>query len=545
MKKIFLFSALALGTLLTGCNDEVEGLNTSNGNEVKLFIDGPASRVVTDGNASSFEKDDQIAINSVGLAPEMENETFTVGEGGSLETEETFYYDGNKSATFYAHYPTTATYNEGTVSVTVPAIQSSLEQYEATDFMTSTATGSPSTNNGGVSLKFTHRLSLVKITWNGSNTATDIVMKSLKPTVTWTHATDALTTSGTATDIVMWKVDPKKQEYWVLIPPQTVAKGTTLLEIRDGDRVYPYLPAVDLTFNDKNIRKITLDTKEENGTTEVIATSISIESWGDDETIANGDLESTVLPKSILIDETTGKFSGVTALTALTKKTTQAGVWGFDADTEDGAKIELVTCPEDQEAKAIHINIPKFKKDGTTETKWYENALYYQLSDEAASTIKPGKNYKLTFMLRSNSLDKKQLRMHVVRAEVDNEFFPITQENSRKEGETTLIYKEQEFGAYYETVKDDKTVKNYYWMGAQYPFTSPEKDGETYVEKKEYEPKTYYVNFAQITTAGNGSTYRENPSSIADFSHVALVFAVNTGHNVDFYIKDIKLEEEE
>ena len=536
MKTQLLFTALALATILTGCSNEEESMNSSGESKVTLFIDGPASRVVTNGNATTFETGDQIVINSVGLAPEMENETFTVGEDGSLATELTYYYDGNKSAKFYAHYPTTAVSNQGTVSITVPEIQLGEEQYNAFDFMTSTATGSASTNNGGVSLKFAHRLSLVKIIWNGSTTATDIVMNKLKPTVTWTHATDALATSGTATDIVMWKIDPKKQEYWALIPPQTITKGTQLLEIRDGDKVYPYIPNVDIAFNDKNIRKITLATKEENGQTEVVATSITIDKWGDDEEIKDGELESTVLPQSILIDEATGKFTGVTALTALTKKTTQAGIWGFDADTEDDAVIELVKCPVDETAQAIHINIPQNKKEPDAEgnqvaTKWYENAMYYQLTDEAARSIKPGKLYKLTFKLRSNSLTKQQLRMHIMQSDLDNQFFPVTQEAN----------KDKELGESYVRASDNTT--QYYWMGAQYPFTSPAKDGETDIENTNYEVKTYYVNFAKITTAGNGSTYREAPCSIADFGHVTLAFAVNSGYGVDFYIKDIQFEE--
>ena len=282
MKKYYLFTALALAAAFTGCSDE-ENMLQSGENKVSLFIDGPASRVSTTGNATTFDAGDQIAINSDGLAPEMENEIFTVGEDGSLEANLSFYYDGSKSAKFYAYYPITASHNQGAVTISVPTIQQGEEQYNANDFMTATSTGSASENDGGVSLKFSHRLSLVKIVWDGSTTATDIEMFGIKPTLTWTYATDALTAGGTATNIVMWKIDPSKQEYWALIPPQTIAKGTKLLEIKDGDRVYPYTPNVDIAFNDKHVRKITLNTKEENGSIEVVATSISIESWSEDE----------------------------------------------------------------------------------------------------------------------------------------------------------------------------------------------------------------------------------------------------------------------
>ena len=522
MKKYFLFTALAFATILTGCSNEEENPSISGENQVKFFIDGPASRVVTNGNATSFEAGDQIAINSIGLAPDMENETFTVGTDGSLEADLSFYYDGNKSAQFYAHYPITATSNAGTVSITVPDIQKGEDQYNATDFMTATATGSATTNNGTVSLKFTHRLALVKINWEGSTTATDIELFGIKPTVTWTQATDGLTAGGTATNIVMWKVDQSKQEYWALIPPQTITKGTKLLEIRDGDKVYPYTPNQDIAFNDKHIRKITLNTKEENGNTEAVATSISIENWAEDDEVSEGELESTVLPQSILINADQGTFKNVTALTALTKKTSQAGIWGFDADTDDGAVIELTTCPVDDTAKAIHINVPQYKTDGTSATKWYENAMYYQLADEAANTIKPGKLYQLKFKLRSNSATKQQLRMHVMQANLDNMFFPIVQPANM----------DKELGESYIRTSDNTT--QYYWMGAQYPFTNTTDT---------YEEKVYYVNFAKITTAGNGSSYREDACTIADFGQVALCFAVNNGYDVDFYIKDITFEE--
>lgn len=513
MKKQFLFTAMALATFFIGCSDE-ETPNIGSENKVKFFIDGPASRVVTNGNATTFEAGDQVAINSSGLAPEMENEIFTVGADGSLNADLSFYYDGNKSAKFYAYYPTSAIHSEGNVTHTVPAVQQGEEQYNANDFMTSTATGSPTTNNGAVSLKFSHRLSLVKIIWEGSKTATDIEMFGIKPTVVWNYATDAVTAGGNATNIVMWKIATDKQEYWALIPSQTIAKGTKLLEIRDGDKVYPYTPNVDLAFNDKQVKKITLTTKEEEGSTEAVATSISIEDWVEDTTVSEGDLTATILPPDTLISPDMGKFTGVEALTLVSKAKTKAGIWGYAANKD--AKVELIT---EDTVKVLHINIPKLSSDlaATDSCRWWNNAMYYQLTDEAAKGIKPGKPYRLTLKLKAGTADKGAMVQILKADEATNTYFGM---NNKK------------------TLRPDTLA---YTNRMYYPALKPAQ------QETGYNELVYYVNFASVLDAAG--KVRETPGTLADFGQVVLMISINTGnsaaqaYDVDFYVKDITLEE--
>jgi hypothetical protein len=265
------------------------------------------------------------------------------------------------------------------------------------------------------------------------------------------------------------------------------------------------------------VKKITLNTKEYNGPVEVVATGIEVEDWTEDEEVAEDSLVSIALPTDTLIYPDWGKFVGVESLVALEKKKTQAGVWGFDADKE--SVIELVTCPDDPDAKAIHFNVADstMTADNTlAATKWYQNAMYYQLADSVAKGIKPNKHYVLKFKLRSTSADKKQLRLNIMQANLDNNFFAITTDVTKE-----LDYK-------------NETTGKYNWVGTQYPFP---------VKADEYEEKTYYINFGRIVQSGTGDIVRETPGSIADFGHIAICFAVNNGYGIDFHVKDIELTE--
>ena len=529
MKRKLLYTAWAIGALFTACSSEeiFDDPNQDIRKEVKLEIAGSVSRTTTTGSSTTFVEGDVIGISSSGLDMDMNNAKYTVGNNGEL-TGGVFYYDGNNKATFYAHYPYSATYSVGKVAMTVPSKQATEAAFNAADFMTATAIGDPA-ENGAVKLQFKHRLALVKVVWSTSTTANNILLKNVKPTTTWTQSTDACVTSGEPIEINMWE-QGSKQEFWALIPEQTIDKGTELLLINAGSKDYTYTLTDNIVFSASAVKKITLSLKPSGGGNsgsggdnsesggenddyyvDAIISNLEIGDWGDENQQLSGTVEETVLPPHVLISENVGKFKNITQLTPLTKKTAIAGVWGFDA--ADNATIELTTCPVDNAEKAIHINVP-------TKANWWEDAVYYRLEESAASGIKKDKLYELKFKVRSNTADKLQLRLHVLQAEKDNHYFAITQENN----------KDKALDATYES-----NGTKWYWLGAQYPFTNA---ADT------YEEKTYYVSFNKDLKATNGSETNEYPVTNSDsFDSVAICFAVNTGHGVDFYIKDITLIE--
>ena len=488
MKKQTFFSTLALATIFAACSNEEAATVDKENRKVSLVVLETVSRTVTNGNTTTFVEGDGIGITSKGLDVDMSNATYTVGANGSLSGG-SFYYDGDKKATFYAHYPNTATYKSGTVSMSVPANQATEAAFNACDFMTSTATGDPATG-GTVVLKFKHRLALVKVIWNGSETATDVSLSSDKSAVTWTHATDACTASGDAIHINMWKQNGK-QEYWAMIPEQTIAGGKQLLTIADVDKNYSYTPSTDLVFSANNVKKITLNV-DESGDVEATISDIDIENWQEDNKETDGTVEEFEIPAVELISVAEGQ--NIT-LTPNNKNNAAAGAW--NAAVETGSTIEVASD------KAIHMNIGK-------DAKWWNNAVYFRPSEAKAAQIKPTL-YKLTFKVKASAA-KKGFMVQVMKGdESANTYFGILNVDP--------------------ATKDQVTYNRMY-----YPILSEEQ-----VSGGGYVTMNYWVNFGKILdTAGTTVT----DGKAGDYSKVLLTLSVNTGttdanaYGVDFWFKD-------
>ena len=421
----------------------------------------------------------------------MTNSTFTVTESGGLSGG-SFYYDGDKKATFYAHYPTTSTYKSGTVSMNVPANQASETAFNACDFMTSTATGNPTTG-GTVVLKFKHRLALVKVIWNGSASATNVTFLGAKPTVTWTHATNACATSGDAIDINMWK-QGEKQEYWAMIPEQTIASGSQLLTIADGGKSYCYSPAANLVFSASYVKKITLDVNE-SGDVEATISDIEIENWIVDNNDGGGYVEEVVLPPVELISAEAGQN-----ITLIPNSKNNAVADAWNVALEEGSIIEI------DSDKALHMNIGK-------DAKWWNNAVYFRPSETLAAQIKPTL-YKLSFKAKANVADKGFMVQVMKGDENANTYFGII--NSDPTGKENVTY----LRMYYPSFKEAQ-IGNYVEM-------------------------TYWVNFGQVIDAA-GTTITEG--KVGDYEKVLLTLSVNTGtsaanaYGLDFWFKDFTFVE--
>lgn len=495
MKKQTLISALALAAIFAACSNEEAATVAGENQKVNLVIQETVTRTVTDGNSTTFVEGDQIGITSSGLDIDMSNATYTVGADGSLSGG-SFYYDGNNKATFYAHYPITSTYSEGVVTLSVPANQATEAAFNACDFLTSTATGDPTTG-GTVVLKFKHRLALVKVIWNGSTTATGVTLLGAKPTVTWTHATDACATSGDAIDINLWKQDGK-QEYWAMIPEQTLASGKQLLTIADADKNYSYTPSADLAFSANNVKKITLNVNEA-GDVEATISDINIENWEEDTNDGGGTVEEIETPAVELISETDGR--NIT-LVAGTKNNPAAGVW--NAAIASGNTLVM-----DDTENAIHLKVDTI---GGVDGKWWNNAVYYRPSETLAAKIKPAL-YKLTFKAKAGVAEKGFLVQVMKGDESTNTYFGILNVDPSTKTEVTYTR------MYYPSFKAELFTDN----------------------AMDYQTMTYWVNFGTIINA-DGTTVTEG--KVGDYDNVLLTLSVNTGtsaanaYGVDFWFKD-------
>lgn len=501
MKTTYLLPAVALAALFISCCKENDEPANHKRQEVRLIIDGPATRTVTNGNSTTFVEGDAIGITSSGLDIDMSNAIYTVGTGGSLSGG-SFYYKGNNSARFYAHYPTGATYTSGTVTLSVPANQNTEAAFNACDFMTATATGTPTVNGGQVSLKFKHRLALVKVVWNGSATATAVRMSGAKPTVIWTQATDVCTTGGDAIDINLWKTGAG-QEYWGMIPEQTIAQGSRLLTISDGDKDYEYTTTKAVSFSTGTVKKITLNLTQGGGI-EAHISDIAIENWienGDSE--ITGKVDEVEVPAVEIISEAAGKDI---TLTPNSKATAAQGAWNVAVEEEN--IIEM-----DNAEKAIHFNIKATNATGKA-SSWWNNAVYYRPSAETASRIMPTL-YKLTFDAKASEANKGFMIQVMKGEENTNTYFGITN-----------------------TDPSGKADTNYLRM--YYPSFTAEQVASGYVTL------TYWIDFSKVVST-DGKTITEGKAG--DYDKVLLTLSINTGttdanaYGKDFYFKNFKFEE--
>lgn len=494
MKKQTLLSTLVMAAIFAACSNEETTSVAGENRKVNFVIQETVSRTVTNGNITTFVEGDAIGITSSGLDIDMSNATYAVGANGSLSGG-SFYYDGNNKGTFYAHYPITSKFSEGTVSMSVPANQATETAFNACDFMTSTAIGDPTTG-GTVVLKFKHRLALVKVIWNGSTTAKGVSLLGVKPTVTWTQATDACETSGNAIDINLWKQDGK-QEYWALIPEQTLAKGSQMLTIEDADKSYSYTLSTNLAFSANNVKKITLNITEA-GDVEAVISEIDIENWDEDTNDGGGIVEEVILPPVELISEAEGK--NIT-LTPNNKNNAVAGAW--NVAVEDGNTIEI------DSDNSLHFNISK--------GSWWNNALYFRPSATLAAKIKPTR-YKLTFEAKASAAGKGFMVQVMKGDESANTYFGISNVDP--------------------TTKDDVTYNRMYY---------PSFKEEDFTDNgMGYKTMTYWVDFAKVLDKDGGDITDEK---VGDYEKVLLTLSVNTGssdanaYGVDFWFKNFTLIE--
>lgn len=508
MKKIiFLATALSL-VFAAGCKKDEQPEN-KDGRKVEFVIEETATRTVTEGNTTRFVEGDKIGVTSTGLAAEMNNALFTVGADGRL-TGSAFYYEGNNTATFFAHYPASAPCNAGAVAMTVGTDQSTAELFNANDFMTATAIGDPAVNNGVVSLKFYHRLTLVKVKWTAETDVISVSLDNIKPVMTWKHSDNSLTASGETVSIKTWEQD-QTQEFWALVPSQTIAAATELITIRENGKSYNYITAGDVTFNANTIKTITLSIAADDAV-EAVFGDIEIEDWGNDAVDGGGNVTEYDPPQVKLI---TLEESRNITLTPGTKGNAAPGVWTVDVDDATTANnvIEFVTT--DETDRHLHMNVEK--------GNWWDNAIYWRPDAELADKIMP-KLYKLTFEAKASEANKGFI-VHVMDGtQTVNTFFGII--NSDPTSKPDVVYNTQ----YYPSFKEDQ-------VGT-------------------YQPLTYWIDFGtkcwkeldeEATETEGKNVYKTvyADAGYGDYTNVLLTFTINTsnGYGTDFHIRNIVFEE--
>lgn len=359
MKKHFILAAMAVAAIFAGCsNENEENLMPNEGAPVNFVIDGPVTRTTTnaDTGVTSFVENDKIAIYSNGLPNEMVGAVFTVGSGGALTGDASYTFNGVDGAFFYAYYPTTATGSTTNVAFTVAADQSAANALDTSDFMTAT-TSVPEAKADAIPLAFKHRLTLVKVALSGI-TANRVEINNVMPTATWTYSTDNVATSGDAITITMGS---KGNEYWAVIPAQTINTGTVLFTITADGKTYTYTPTVsNITFNEGKAKKFALALASTGDGTLVSLSTDMEAAWGKEEGDESGNITEVPLIAPVT--------AGTQIRPGLSKRTElQAGGWG----TVFTAASFTATAAAQDGGFDIDVTAP-------ASGSWYNRTLFYR-----------------------------------------------------------------------------------------------------------------------------------------------------------------------
>lgn len=420
MKKHFILAAMAVAAIFAGCsNENEENLMPNEGAPVNFVIDGPVTRTTTTpGGVTSFVEGDKIAIYSDGLLNEMTGAVFTVGGGGALTGDASYSYDGMSGASFYAYYPTAATGSATNAVFTVATDQSAEGAFGASDFMTAKKTVDAATADA-ISLSFAHRLTLVKVALSGI-TASKVEINNVQPTATWTYSSDAVVTSGTATTIKMGKYG---NEYWAVIPAQTVNTGTVLFTITADGKTYTYTPASNITFNEGTRKKFTLAISAD-GKTVVSLSKLADVQWGAEESV-EGDVTEYVKNYISLTDES------IASITDRNKLIGGDTPWGF-FDAASGT--------------ASNSNGTLTIATTSISASWYNRTLYYY----SPETLSPGE-YTLSFKAKTAGISKNLQISLVSSTAVESskysfcQIIPSGNANAYTGGPQTITTKETEY----------------------------------------------------------------------------------------------------
>lgn len=362
MKKITIIAALA-ALAFTAC--EKNGQTPVSGtSEVRFVMDEVVTRVTTAGTVTTFDEGDQIAITSDGLYEDIANEKYTYKSTG-LDGKSVLFQETGE-ASFVAHYPSSLNNEDGSIKMTVPAVQTA-DNFHDNMFMVATAKGSATDNV--VTLKFAHQLAWVKVVLEGID-GTAVTLHGVKPTVTWTSS--ALEASGTGTDITTWK--QTGQEYWALVPAQTIDASTKLITVETATTAYEYTLASELTLTTAKVKTITLSLDPRTGLTQA---SFSVDSvneieWTNDDT----ELEDFVTEKPaeplFLISAEDGSFDANTVFASgMTNYTNLTAGWNVGSNAsvivEGGnAQITVTNASNARYNRGIAFRTASIPEDVTT-----------------------------------------------------------------------------------------------------------------------------------------------------------------------------------
>lgn len=423
MKKFAFIAASTL--LLASCSEENAPVNPAENQAITLSISEPVvlSRTVTSetGNVlkTTFVAGDKIGVSATGGASAT-NAKFTVSaDGTSLTTETPINFQFNTDAALTAYTPYAAGESPN-VTFTIKPDQTVANDFNASNFMTSKATVSKA--NPTASLTFSPRMTLVYVEMAGALgvNATNLKLRGIKPSLTWTASTDAVVAEGGATDVTMHKA-ADKSVFMAFIPAQTTTAGEQLFAITIGSDSYSYKPTGEIAFKEGTVKRFKL-TVNADQTVNIESSVVNGTDWtndGDATENVGGELTRNYLE---LISVADGKFTGKT-LNKITGMSSATEGWNaLIAGTDNNSTITI-----EDDAAVITTN------GGS----WYQRGLYFRSPNGIGTQHK----YQLKFDVKGGT----DIQVGVLRAQPHelgstNVFFAVAGNTAAKVEKTEADY---------------------------------------------------------------------------------------------------------
>ncbi len=424
MKK---FAFIAVSTLLlASCSEENAPVNPAENQAITLSISEPVvlSRTVTSetGNVlkTTFVAGDKIGVSATGGASAT-NAKFTVSaDGTSLTTETPINFQFNTEAVLTAYTPYAAGESPN-VTFTIKPDQTVADDFNASNFMTSKATVSKA--NPTASLTFSPRMTLVYVEMAGALgvNATNLKLRGIKPSLTWTASNDAVAADGDATDVTMHKA-ADKSVFMAFIPAQTTTAGEQLFAITIGSDSYSYKPTGAIEFKEGTVKRFKL-TLNADQTVNIESSVAGVTDWTDTSATENenGELTRNYLE---LISVANGTFTGKTLNTATGMQGAKEGWNAIIAGTDNNSAITI-------EGDAAVI--------ATNGGSWYQRALYFRTPNNI--NINTAHKYQLQFDVKGGT----DIQVAVMRGQekdifTSNAYFAVAGNTAAKVEQTKADY---------------------------------------------------------------------------------------------------------
>lgn len=440
---------LVAAFIATGCSQENNkpqtGIKKGTPAEFIMTINGGASmRTVTthdeNNRTIAWRTGDEVGIFAVSDDGTQDNCKYTYDgtEWKAVNITDAIALEDGKEYTFYAYYPYTEGVTATVAGMNVSADQSFTESvinsnYDLSDVLIS-KTEKSAYSGAAINLNYSHAYAMVEVLVAGDkigDTAPQrIVLKDVVTDANINLVSQEITTTAQKQDVVMAYVESTENTgtylYRAIVPEQTIAQGSTLLEVYgvNGGKNYRFkTPNKDVTYPQGKYFRMEVTIGENN--TGIKFPAGSIDPWTPSEgTDLEGEelkVKLVTIPISSLIDiqnDVTTDNIDVTKLNIVSETlyNTNKNYW-YAVNNYNGETLKEVSLNSQENAISYQMDAvaPAYS--------WFKTGIGYHCDLKGIVNFKPG-YYKLTLELKSdNATEAAPVTLRtILRATTDKEY---------------------------------------------------------------------------------------------------------------------------